>query len=267
MIAIWLATAAVAQSSRLENIELCNGKDRSSPDFQINGCTALIESRVESPTTVAIAHNNRGNAYTAKQEYDRAIQDYDESLKLNPEYARAFNNRGAAYHKKGEDDRAIEDFDRSIQINPKYAEAFANRAEAYQSKGEYNRAGQDYDEAIRLQPTTLKAVWNGRCWNRAILGELQGALADCNEAIRWEPNVPAPLDSRGFTYLKMGQWDSAIADYSSALRLDPKLAPSLYGRGLAKLKQGDSSGGNADIAAAKAIKPAIAEEFAHYGVQ
>jgi len=74
---------------------------------------------------------------------------------------------------------------------------------------------------------------------RAIVGELQVALADCNEALRLKPDVDATLDSRGLTYLKMGQWDSAIDDYSSALRFDPKLASSLYGRGLAKLKKGD----------------------------
>ena len=32
-----------AQSPRLKNIELCNGADRTSPDPQIDGCTALIE--------------------------------------------------------------------------------------------------------------------------------------------------------------------------------------------------------------------------------
>ena len=73
-------------------------------------------------------------------------------------------------------------------------------------------------------------MWNGRCWTRALVGELQAALADCNEALRLQPGVAPTLDSRGFTYLKMGEWDSAIDDYSSALQLDPRLASSLYGR-------------------------------------
>jgi tetratricopeptide (TPR) repeat protein len=112
----------------------------------------------------------------------------------------------------------------------------------------------------------LEALWNGRCWAKAIIGELQAALSDCNEALRLESNVAATFDSRGLTYLKMGQWDLAIDDYSSALRLDPKLASSLYGRGLAKLKTGDKAG-DADIAAAKAIETTIVRDFARYGVQ
>jgi len=88
-----------AQNQKFKNIELCNG-NRKSPDIQIEGCTAVIESGKETPKILIIAYNNRGNAYTAKGEYERAVQDYDQSIKLNPNYARAFNNRGVAYQKK-----------------------------------------------------------------------------------------------------------------------------------------------------------------------
>jgi tetratricopeptide (TPR) repeat protein len=113
----------------------------------------------------------------------------------------------------------------------------------------------------------LEAVWNGRCWTRAIVGELLAALADCNETLRLKPDVTATLDSRGLIYLKMGQWDSAIDDYNSALRVNPRSASSLYGRGLAKLKKEDTSGGNADIAAAKAIEANIVRDFLRYDAQ
>lgn len=46
-------------------------------------------------------------------------------------------------------DRAIEDFDASIKLDPDYASAFANRAQTYLNKSEYVRAVQDYGEAIR----------------------------------------------------------------------------------------------------------------------
>ena len=62
--------------------------------------------------------------------------------------------------------------DEAIKLNPNYGGAFANRAGIYLKKNEYDRAARDYDEAIRLEPN-LEAVWSGRCWTRAILGELQ----------------------------------------------------------------------------------------------
>jgi tetratricopeptide (TPR) repeat protein len=251
---------------RLKNIELCNQSDSESLDSRIQGCTALINSSRKEPTLVlAIALNNRGNAYSSKGDYDRAIKDYDLAIKLNPNNFKPYNNRGVAYQNKGDYDRAIRDFDEAIKLNPNSAHAFANRGETYQLRDEFERAVQDYDKAITIEPS-LKEIWNGRCWARAIIGQLEGALTDCNKALSVQPNAET-YDSRGLTYLKLGEYNLAIKDYSSALRLEPKLASAIYGRGLAKLKKGDKTGGQADIAAAKALKESIVTDFSRYGVQ
>ena len=151
---------------------MCNGIDRTSPELQINGCTAIIDLG-EHTTAAAIAYNNRGNAYAEKGDYDRAVQDFDQSIKLNPTNAKPFNNSGVAYLKKGEYDLAIKNLDEAIRLNPNYVKAFVNRAETYLKKNEYDRAARDYDEAIRLEPNS-EAAWNGRCWTRAILGSVAG---------------------------------------------------------------------------------------------
>src|SRR5208282_5114912 len=143
LVLVILVTCAAAQSAKLSNVDLCNSNDRTSAEPQIIGCTALIKSAADSPKVLVIAYNNRGNAYTGKGQYELAIRDYDESIKLNPNYAKSFNNRGIAYQKKGEYGRAIEDFDAAIKIDSNYAEAFANRAETYQNQGDYPRALKD----------------------------------------------------------------------------------------------------------------------------
>src|SRR6266705_2307942 len=60
--------------------------------------------------------------------------------------------------------------------------AFQNRGAAYIAKGDNDRAIQDYGQAIRLDPGNANAL-NGRCWLRAASGQLQAALADCNESL------------------------------------------------------------------------------------
>lgn len=262
----WAAKVSPIIDERLKNIELCNQSDRKALDARIQGCTALINSRRKEPTPVlAMAHNNRGNAYLEKGDYDRAMKDYDLAIQLNPNFAPPYNNRGVIYQKQGDYDRAIRDFDESIKLSSNYADAYANRAETYQIKHDYGRAVQDYDNAIRIDPN-FKAIWNGRCWTRAVIGQLQAALADCNKALSVQPNA-ATYDSRGLAYLKLGQYDMAIKDYNSALRLEPRLASAFYGRGLAKLKKGDRTGGEADMAAAKALKSTIVADFSRYGIQ
>ncbi len=47
-----------------------------------------------------MALNNRGIAYRNQGKYDRAIADFDEAIKLKPDYAVAMYNRGTAYYDK-----------------------------------------------------------------------------------------------------------------------------------------------------------------------
>ena len=49
--------------------------------------------------------------YRAKGEFERAIEDYNEALRLERKYAAAFNNRGNAYRAMGEIDPAIRDYE------------------------------------------------------------------------------------------------------------------------------------------------------------
>ena len=122
------------------------------------------------------AFNSRGLAYDDKRDYDRAIADFDQAIKLNPNDALVYNNRGFAYRNKGDDrPRALpttsrrsssirttrsrsttaasptttsatsiapaSDLNKAIKINPNYAGAFHDR-------GITNYDKRDYDVAI-----------------------------------------------------------------------------------------------------------------------
>jgi tetratricopeptide (TPR) repeat protein len=241
----------------------CEGEDAVTVDQRIDGCSAVIRAARDKADKLAEAFNNRGVGYRLKGDYDRAIADYNQAIKLNAKFASAYNNRAVAYDKKGEYDRAMVDYDQAIKLKPS-AEGYFNRGNAQLGKGHYDHAIDDYNQAIKLK-ADFAGAFDNRCWARAVVGILKQALADCNEALRLMPNA-ATLDSRGFIFLKMTNFDAAVSDYDAALRINPKLAFALYGRGLARLKNEDPSG-EADIAAAKALQADIAEEYARYGMQ
>ena len=69
-------------------------------------------------------------AYSKKGGQDRAIADYNEAIRLNPEEPSPYLNRGVAYARKGDKDRAIADYGEAILRNPKFALAFCNRGRA-----------------------------------------------------------------------------------------------------------------------------------------
>src|SRR5262252_6072131 len=155
----------------------CEGEDAVTVDQRIDGCSAVIKAARDKGDKLAEAFNNRGVGYRLKGNYDRAIADYNQAIKLNAKFAIAYNNRGVTYDKNGEYDRAILDYDQTIKLKPS--------AEGY------------YNQAIKLKADFAPAFDN-RCWARAVVGILKQALADCNQALRLMPNNAATLDSRGF---------------------------------------------------------------------
>jgi tetratricopeptide (TPR) repeat protein len=260
--ALMVATSALAQSP--QERRYCDGEDGASVAQRIDACSAVIKASRDKGDKLAEAFNNRGAGYRIKGEYDRAIADYTQAIKLNSKFAAAYNNRGVAYDRKGELDRAMQDFDQAIKLKPS-PEAHFNRGNAYLAKNQYASAIDDYNAAIKLKADFGQA-YDNRCWARAVVGILKPALADCNEALKLMPSNAGTLNSRGFIFLKMTQFDAAVSDYDAALRSEPKHAFALYGRGLARLKNEDPAGEN-DLSAAKAIQEDIAEEYARYGLQ
>jgi tetratricopeptide (TPR) repeat protein len=242
----------------------------------IASCTSIIKDEKETKRNIAVAHGNRGDAYSKLGDLGHALADYDEAARLDPKSYKTFltysSPRGEIITVGGSTTRgagagAEQQETSYAEAYNKLGKAYSNRGSARLNNGDIDSAIADYSEAIRLAPTGADA-WNNRCWARAIIGrQLQLALADCGEALRLRPNKVDALDSRGFVHLKLGQFDDAIADFDAALRQRPKLASSLYGRGIAKREKGDRTGSDADIAAAKALQADIAEQFVRYGVK
>jgi tetratricopeptide (TPR) repeat protein len=142
---------------------------------------AMDEALRLNPTAVD-GYINRGQAYTAKGDYDLAVRDLDEAVRLAPRNVAALNGRGFAYKQKGDFDRAIRDLDEAIRIDPKSAAPYGNRGDAYRQKSDPERAIADLDEAIRLDPKITPAYTNrGLAYEQ--LGNKNRAAADFNAAL------------------------------------------------------------------------------------
>jgi tetratricopeptide (TPR) repeat protein len=64
------------------------------------------------------AYNLRGSAYYDKGEYDIAIADFNDALRIGPPSGIIYHNRGNAWRGKGEYAKAIADYDMSIKQGP-----------------------------------------------------------------------------------------------------------------------------------------------------
>jgi tetratricopeptide (TPR) repeat protein len=178
----------------------------------------------------------------------------------------AYLRRAIAYHAAGDAQHAIADDDEAIRLNPAFAVAFANRGAAYADQGNFSQAIHDYDSAIALKPD-LGRTFSNRCFARAALNlALDQALADCNQALKLDPDDVNAKSNRGFVYVRLGKLPSALDDLNSALAIDPARADALFLRGLVKRGQGDATGSAADIGAATASDRTVVSKFARWGL-
>jgi Tfp pilus assembly protein PilF len=70
-----------------------------------------------------MAYNNRGAAYNGKHDWDRAIADFSEAVRLDPNYAAPYRHRAFAYMQKGNYAQARTDVNMALRINPNYQNA------------------------------------------------------------------------------------------------------------------------------------------------
>src|SRR5215475_15387002 len=94
-----LPAAVVAQQS--DDRSRCFAREGVSPEQKLVSCTAVIESGGQTPQGLVAAFNSRGNAHLSNRNYDHAIDDYNEAIRIDPKYAIGFHNRGLAYLRKG----------------------------------------------------------------------------------------------------------------------------------------------------------------------
>ena len=112
-----LVFLALAACSGLDDAKKC-AERTGDPELDVDYCTRAIDSGNLSNEGLGTTFNNRGNAYLGKGEYDLAIADYNQAIRLKPDYALAFSNRGNAYKAKDECDHAIRDYDQATLLDP-----------------------------------------------------------------------------------------------------------------------------------------------------
>ncbi len=209
-----------------------------------NGALADLDEAVKLATFAPI-FNVRGQVHADLGQFDQAIADFTESLKIDPESAPSHHFRGAAYAQRGKYDLAIADFSEAIRIDPNLTNAYFIRGEIFRTAKQFDRAIEDLTQVIRLDPKHVLA-YNSRGEAYSVTGKPDAAIADFEEAIRLAPKYMSPYQNRAVVYYGLGNMDKAIADADDAIRLNPKVAKLWVILAVAWEKAGDRDKAIAD---------------------
>src|SRR5437870_2303109 len=100
----------------------------------------------------AFVEMNLADALARKGQSDEAMVHYQQSIRLEPNYADAYYNRGNVLFAKGRIDEAIADWEKTLQIQPNDADAHTCLGNALLRRGSVKEAIAHYEKAIALAP-------------------------------------------------------------------------------------------------------------------
>ncbi len=153
---------------------------------------------------------------------------------------------------------AIQDFSNVIRINPRIAGYFDNRQNAYRAAKLYNQALNDANTAIQLAPG-YAFVYRARANLLSEIGDYVKSLNDYNTAISLAPQDAGLYIERGILYYKSARLNEAVSDFSRAIDLDNSLSAAYKHRGLANKQLGNAGGAKSDLERYLALNPYDAE--------
>jgi len=178
------------------DVEQC-AKGGEPTDARIAACTRAIASGKLSSKNLGVTYNIRGKVWGITGQYDKAIADFDEAIRLNPQDAPTYGNRGHAWYRKGDYDRAIADYGEAIRLNPLGADYYLVRGYTQFSLGRFAASLPDLTESLRLKPNQSYAIiW--RYFARSRSGEPELAKSELSEKL-------GPLDK--------AKWPAPIIDF------------------------------------------------------
>jgi tetratricopeptide (TPR) repeat protein len=200
-------------------------KSKRDADLAIHLKSASVSSAsAKSPTTsYRVLFDQEDLAYLGG-DYDRAIDLSNQILRMKLTSAQASlvtMRRGISYFVKGDLNRALEDYNEAIKLNPRNETAYCNRAGDLEAQGKEKEALQDYGQAINLNPKYVLAYLYRGSLHR-VRGELNEAMADVAKAIESNPKDARSFIERARINLAKNQAGPAVADCETALQLDPK---------------------------------------------
>ena len=154
-----------------------------------------------------------------KRAYERAIEDLDKVLVLEPDNVLALIRRGAAFAELGETGRGLVDLDRAIALAPSSSQAYLHRGVVHSRRNETEAALRDYDAAVQRGPRNVQALAS-RAAIHSLDGKLDLAIRDLDAAIAIDNRNPNVLFNRGYARFVKREYQKAIADYTAAIDLD-----------------------------------------------
>lgn len=217
----------------------------------IQNCSLVIENSSEY---ALVARNLRGSLYMLRCQYKEAKADFDVILE-NPDAtdrlkSNTYIKLTALNLQNGEEQKAFENYDKAIDLDPSNEDIYCNRAQVYAMKGRFEECFKDFNKCIELNPmhkiarlqkaffefrqfyAQLSMVKNGQTDLVHQSDELKKETIKLEQLLDEFSDVPEAYNLYAQILSEQENYEKAEKYYKIALETDPKNAALLVQRAL-----------------------------------
>ena len=182
---------------------------------------------------------NRASVYADEGKYNKAKEDIEKTISLNPTYPHLWGMISNIYSKIGDQKNALKYIDEAIKKAPQAFLFYHHRGFIYAGTGELAKALSDYNTAIGLNPNDA-TLYYGRGAIYDKMKEYDRALVDFDKAIELYPESYLPQFGRAVVLFRRKEYEKSLESLGTVIKLRPKYAQSYYIRGLIYKEQEES---------------------------
>jgi tetratricopeptide (TPR) repeat protein len=212
------------------------------------------------------------NNYDKISPFDRAEKGI-ETPAVDINFAIPYYLRGIAYSNTKKNDDALNDFNTTIKINPQLGSAYYERGKILWSVGRKDEGCMDLSMAGSLKDSIAQQLFGENfCWQQALnaykdassklrLNEFQEALDIIQKAVKLCPDSANYLGVRGRAYLGIGKYDLAMQDFDKAVSMNNNSIDAYFGRGMAYYSKNKFQEAFDDLAKAIALDNKFSDAY------
>lgn len=147
----------------------------------------------------AEAYNNLGSFYASKNDFTKAEENYRKALAV-PTYETpffGFYNLGRLEEKRGDMEGALKDYDQAIRLLPNYGAAYYRKGLVLENLGRTDEAKEAFSQAVLYSPDLADAHlrFGILCYGA---GEIENSLYSFSKVLRLAPHSPAAAEAKRY---------------------------------------------------------------------
>ncbi|HEY7122718.1 MAG TPA: toll/interleukin-1 receptor domain-containing protein [Ktedonobacterales bacterium] len=175
---------------------------------------------------------SEGNSHLDVGRYHKALECYEQAIKLDPRYDLALAFKGWALNSLKRRKEALAALDQALGLNSNLLFACVEKGIVLRALGQEAEGKQLLEKAAKLSSDSTYD-WADKGWALNRLGRYEEALEACNQSLALNPKMAEAWNNKGAALMGLKRYEEVLAACDQALKRNPRFSFAWANKGIA----------------------------------